>query len=880
VPPRWRAAGLPYLLEYGKNVELAAVAAAMLAGAATPCMTRTRAGRAVAAVLSGIGLVVLVERADLHAVLGSRARPQLLFVVFVTAALGVLWSDGAGIRRTPSERHPVERPRAWVVAPWLAVLAAASFVFAVDALRIDVFHHGEVLASAQDLLAGGRPFETFLWPHGLHDTGLAALWILATGKVGTSPIVLAEATCVALGVPSIYLLARRLLGSRGEALTACSVLALLPILLRDEGARRAAEGVLHQLGILVFGVLAFVVLTSRAPRRELWAGACLALAYLFRIEAGLFAFAAALGVVAYRGWEAPGGVAARLRVAASGALSLGLGCALVLCAARLVLGWPGAAWFAYTLRALPRYHTDAVGIPFPWPLAGRPVAKALEHTGVAALLFALLLVVQAARAVVRSSDSGPRERTAQLVFVAIFGALAMRSSLSRSDGGHLLEWGAPALLGALLLGVACLRDRFGWSRLRASLALGVLLAAVDFGTLRMTLPAFRGPAALAEDLAARGHLLAEHLSPNPPVGACGDTTLTPTEAVENRRFVDDTCRVEQLLRAHGVRELVIVHSAPWYTVRFGMALPSRYYAPARAYTPDRQLDLVADVRRHHPEALLRARGDRALERYDVPDALRVPVFDAYLTARREGVDATRTPLGDLYFWNEPAPPTERPAATGGTAEAAPAAVELIVDLVAHEAHPGLVVAQGWAADLAAGAPLASLELADRARFPEARLDYGSARPDVAAARGPAMLDTGFALVLPLPAGAWEDLRRHGTLALRGVRRDGCGVALTIDLGAARELGSLSSPEWDRVVEEMARAAALGRADRAAALRAPRASERLHGTSSRQRPEPSAAGGPAVPRISDAGSTTSCPHIIGRCDGTLQKKGKIPARRAT
>ena len=49
-----------------------------------------------------------------------------------------------------------------------------------------------------------RPFVTFQWPHGATDTGVAALWMLVTGKSGSSPMALAIATNIALGVATLY----------------------------------------------------------------------------------------------------------------------------------------------------------------------------------------------------------------------------------------------------------------------------------------------------------------------------------------------------------------------------------------------------------------------------------------------------------------------------------------------------------------------------------------------------------------------------------------------------------------------------------------------------------------------------------------------------
>src|SRR5205807_2513078 len=243
---------------------------------------------------------------------------QLVLVVALVTALRVFWPRARAIPPEPYNDVPV-----WLAVPVVGALAAAAFVLAIESLEIDVFHHGEVLASALDLLQGGQPFKTFIWPHGLHDTGLAALWILVTGKIGTSPVALARATCRALGIVSTYCLARRLLGSRAEALVACAALALAPGLLADDVRREA---------------------------------------------------------------EAVAGVS-------------------------FVAGWPGREWFAYTLGELPRYHRDAVGIPFPWPVRGWPILSAAPpQVSLAWLVFVLLLLVQAVRTTILRRDPEPAVR--------------------------------------------------------------------------------------------------------------------------------------------------------------------------------------------------------------------------------------------------------------------------------------------------------------------------------------------------------------------------------------------------------------------------------------------------------------------------------------
>jgi hypothetical protein len=881
IPPHWRAAGMPYFLGYGKNVELAAVAGGLAAGAATQWCVRSRRGLAACALLAAAGLALAASVAPLPPLVAG--WPQLLAVAVLATALG------AGRRERPPEALPVQVPPAQsapdrdlpgLVAAALAgglALAVAAFLVGPPLLTIDTYHHGEVLSTAVDLLRGGRPFETLIWPHGLHDTGLAALWILITGKVGTSPVALARATCCGLGVVAVYVLARRLLGSRMEALAACSVAALAP-LLTDQPQTGPGAFALYQLGESFFVILGFAAITSPPPRRppgsallgvphvrpgcaaagasrpglrgrlspgagrrELLAGLCLGLAYLFRIETAIYGSLAALAVIAWRELVAAGEPFARAALTAAGrALQLVAGAALVLGAARLLAGWPGIAWYAYTLWELPRYHRDAMGVLLPWPRRGEvpspPVAEWLARA-LARMLLTLLLLVQAVRAVAarRCRREPPEDqRTAQLLFVAVFEAAALKSGLERGDPGHVLQWSAVPLLAAACLAAAGLRERWSASRRLSSVAVLLLIVVLDFENLGLQVPAPRGADAIAAAARERWQGLVEHLSPNPPAGACADRTFTPAESrlASNRGFIAGTCAVEALLRSHGVSRLVIADSASWYYVRFGLPFPTRYFAMARAYTPPRQLELVDQLRARRPQALLLADGYGALREFDVPDAVRVPVVDAYLRARRHGVGATPTPLGDLFFWDKS--PSCGAAARagggggrggeGGAGRAGPPLVETVV--AAYQPASGVLFARGWAIDAATRRPLADLALGRAPPGAAAVFESGltgAAAPVVEP--GPAPRHDGWELWVRgwTPGAAQEAFCVDATGGADSGARSGLGTSsgtaagppgcVKLELAKSRVLGPLEGAEWTGLGAAVERAWAMGRADR-------------------------------------------------------------------
>ena len=798
MPPHWRAPGLPYVLGNGKNVEHAAVNAALLAAALSTWLWDEGRVRRLLGLLAVGGFAAVLVYADPWALLASTRQLATVLGLFVALRLSV----------TNASRQQAEIPLPGrdlpllIVAPALALLAATAFVVSLHPLDIDVYHHGEVLASAVDLVQGGRPFETFLWPHGFQDTGLTAVWIALTGKIGTSPVALAQSTCRALGVVSAFALALRLSASRAIALAAASGL-VLALFVRGRG--EGSGLVLQQLGVLVFVALGFAVLL--APKAEAWAGMLFALAHVFRLETGLYAVVAAVIVFACRDLlgEDRTGKAALLRLGSSVArLFAGAAAAFLLC--RLALGWPGMAWLEYTLVELPRYHRDSSGFPFPWPLrdAVPNVPVLVVGMGLASLAFAVLLVIEAAR----------RRHSSALWFMALFAALATRSSLDRSDGGHLLQWAALPLLAAILVATNGLRELRGWSALRTSGFLVLALTCLDLSTLSVHWPRPEAISTAGAELGSSLTLLREHLRPNPPVGTCRDTFFTPTESLrpDNQSFIEATCEAEGVLRAHHVTELVIAHSAPWYYVRFGLHQPTRYFAFARAYGPVQQRELIAGLRARRAQALLQVRGFAGIWRFDVPDAVRVPLIDAYLRERRQGVAPIVTAIGDFYFWDEPRPP-ETPRSPAGTA--APG-VGIAVESVVYAPASGVFFANGWAADVSKSEPLKSLELAPgslQASNAWASFEYGRSRSYVLDCGTEEKARCGFELAGSIPPHVMAAWQKRGEIDLTAVTSDGTAAPIELSLAKLQTVGELSGPEWRGLPQAVQEAAAQGASDR-------------------------------------------------------------------
>lgn len=786
--PRWVAGGLPFAVAYPKNLDLAAAPAGVVAGALTVCLSWRRRWYAVAVALGLGGAAIAAAHVSAPAGIGAT---ELLRPVLLIAAVGagLLWMAPATVDHAASGGGL----RTLVALLGLALVVLVWW-FAKD-VRVDTMHDGATLLAATQLGRGARPFHEFILSHGLHDAGLTALWMRVLGKVGSSPVALALCTNGMLATLTLYLLARRAVASAAAALAAAGVVVAVLVVGNAERATLLA------LGLSVFVAAAYTLLRPGSHWRLVAAGVALAAAHLYRIDASLYgagALAATLGV-RWLAWEREGPAARLAGLTRDGAL-VALGVLVPLAAVHVVVGWPDAAWLAQIFGALARYHADSDGLPMPWPLPIRgvtPWTVATTAAVVAPLLFALVLATAALR-LVGAHWRGPRAAPAAsvaeaLVFLAAFAVLALRTTLTRSDVGHALMWVPLPLFGALYLLLA-----------RPLARCAAAPRAVSWGAVGLALGLL---AHLLHEQPERLRVLREQFSPNPPLGACGDTTLTVGDAARaaNRGLLEGSCTVEQALRTHGVAALVIDHAAPWYTVRFGLEPVTLYYALGKAYTPAMQEELVAGIRAAPRSALLRVRGYRALDRFDVENALRVPIVEAYLRERRRGAPVVASAIGDLVLWDEPGP-VPPPAAPGVES----ADVQLFIDTQTYDPASGYLVLEGWAADGASKRPVDALAVAVDG-VEETDVRQGLPRPDAAAFLGAPGLEPGWSAAVRVPKGRWP-----AAVTVTARLADGRQRTATSDPARALVLPAMDDAAWSDLAARVERAAALGRADRAAA----------------------------------------------------------------
>lgn len=791
--PRWQAGGWVYLLQYPKNVEITATLIGLLAAGATGVLVRFGPLRWFLYPSAAAGWVV----AATHVVLPAGWPLHLALLGLTVAALGALETRPG---QPWSQVEPTPRRVGWrrvLIVSALILACGLAFWRALSPTRqIDVFHHGEVLASAVDLLQGGRPFESFNWPHGLHDTGLTALWIQLTDKVGLSPVTLAQASTSALAPITVFFVALSVLPA-----SLAAALAVGLVLMTSPGGDS-----LSLLGRIPFAAVALALVTRARPHGGHWlaAGMAAGVQHLVRIDAGLFALLAVAVAAAWRAWADTRGAGTRLVAAVRSAGTAIAGFVAVMVANWALFGWPGRAWWQWVLGVLPTYQGDVNGLPMPWPAAWSQAApQILEHysmTAVTALALTAVLMAAAARwATGRTSLD--RRLASWLVFVGVLAWLATRTLLGRSDA-HVIFWTPFLALVVLCLAIRGARAVAGRSGAMAALAVGILL-------LNPNLLALHGP----QTLLARGRTpttaalsqgvrsVQEHLAPNPPDG-CGDRSFTPAEMASerNRRFADASCEVEQILEFRDVRRVLYVHSAPWYSVRFATEPPSRFYTLLRLYTPDLQEELVESLRPDGLDAVFFVRGYSALSRYnDVHDGLHTPLVTAYLMERLRDSAVVGTPLGTLRL-TQPAP--ERPVSEVASGLGR---LEVEVDWMVLDEQSGFLWAKGWALDGGLEQPLQRLEVL--CPEPCGTVESGLPRPGVGTREEPALARAGWELAAFLPPEAQPTLRL--------VPETGPAREVPLDLSAAKRLPGRSGAEWLGLRDRVQRMARLGRADREA-----------------------------------------------------------------
>ena len=385
--PRWKTTGYPSYIGYGKNVEQAALVMTILGVTGSVILSGRRAGTLETLFWLAVVLGLV------HVYYAGGGATAVLLALVAGSIVYFTWYDR--LRDQEATRGPQVVSRRQLSATWVLLPIVAIWMFlhaSGPAKEIDLHHDGEVISSAVDLLDGGTPFRTHFWPHGISDSGLAALLMRYTGNTGLGTVMLVRAIGLVLGFLAFFLMALGLLRQPLQALLVATITGLVvrtPLVL-------AARS--------LFPILAFLLLSLRVDRLTIFgAGALIGLGYIWRIDTGVFALAT---VVLYllihhyyacryaldgRLWRHLADAQAIAGLVRDGLVLLaGMGSSLLLI--RLTLGFPTADWFRVTLIDLPRYHADSTGWPLPLLWNGVPLHKAQSMAIALVMLPAIFLL--------------------------------------------------------------------------------------------------------------------------------------------------------------------------------------------------------------------------------------------------------------------------------------------------------------------------------------------------------------------------------------------------------------------------------------------------------------------------------------------------------
>lgn len=631
VTPSWKAPGLPSYIGYPKNVENAALVASVLAAAMSAFFLETF--RSFLLRFSSLILVpfaALIAYRHVNPAAPAGFALQAVNVLILSSFLYYFFKKGAG---------PPERANPLVIlasgAAGFAVFFMLSVVYWFE-YPLDVHHFGEQFTSAADLVSGGKPFITFHWPHGLEDTGIAALFFLLFSRVDMPTMLLSLAFATGLGAVVLLLLCK------GMRLGYYSILILASVAVFNYALA------FTYLTSFLFALAALVAF-SRAERgfHFFAAGALVFVAHVYRIEYGVYAFVSIIALFLY--------LAAGSAIYDRRAL-IGLGREVILLLLGvfstalflyLVLGWPGREWYVTIFSILPKYHADSGGLPFPLFL------KSMEHqyanaswSGIAFITAALSIAAITAGYLLRNiRHAGKIERFP--VLALFFSVLMLKTAFGRSDDSHIYAaFLFPNLVLALIFSrvVAASAIRLP---LKAAL-IALLFAFFNFQTARYT---FAENPFMPHSVLFKGsyEILAGYGSQAPAQCSGSLFSRDNIRNPEYARFDRSVCGLKEQLARYGIgdKELLVTHSAPLIYPALGYGLPTKYYKIGLAITEGMQQEMVAELERNGVKAILRS--NTGLPWYDIPDRDRLPLYSRWAEKRFDMENPVRTELGELYL---------------------------------------------------------------------------------------------------------------------------------------------------------------------------------------------------------------------------------------
>lgn len=642
IQPAWNAPGIPSFLGYPKNVEhkalMAALLSSMIIGIAYANIKKLYLKAVISAVLSALALILNWGRLRLDNTEGWAAQAIILFILL---AFFRLYLEGTDSRPRTGDTKKLPIIIAGVFA-FLGMFMLAYVKHYDPAKLLDVHHLGEHFTSAVDLLNGGKPFVSIIWPHGLHDTGLAALFFKFTGRADYTTLILSTAVGTGFAAITIMLMAYFL----GLGYYSIIVLAMLTFMNFSAHLKSFTNIVL---------VIAIFAAATRAVKAWHYAmlGVAVFLAHMYRIETGVYCFMSVSALIGFNVLSAAfrkdfGSLKQSVFSAA-----FFIGAALLTAIFFfLMLGWPGPQWYEYSFQVLAKYNTDSTGFPYPFPINGwnYDFDKNSEYarSGLFHIVMVLSILAISSRQFYIWLRTGAPKQAVFPMLMVFLSVISLRTAFGRSEGDHIAQY----MTFAYLFLSIC----FAWfviTSLKSKwLKAGVVFAFFLFFNLRTGV--FTPVTAIPQyyEITKFGAGLLSDYPKEPPPQCTGKLfSERDFEITDIARFNEEVCQTLPLLERFGIgeRELLINNSGSFYYPALGRKLPTKYFGVASAITDGLQRELITELEAAHVKAILYSDDFNGLPFFDIYDEIRLPVYQEWVNANFDVYNPIPTPLGNLIL---------------------------------------------------------------------------------------------------------------------------------------------------------------------------------------------------------------------------------------
>ena len=369
----------------------------------------------------------------------------LLFVpgnIAISLAMGMtlLALPLALLRRSPIDGRAVRNLVAFVILP--SLLFCLSYASTASLTQwIDLFHRGETLGPASDLLRGKVPFRDVFVLHGLLEDGLLDTWLMELFGRNVNIAILRPVVLGSVAVSMLWYL--------GMVIFDSIPLALLSLLL---GAVTTVDN-----ERAVFEIVAIALLIGGLRRNARWlavaSGVAAAITLFYSLDIGLYTIGggvlAVLATALIRG-------SVQHRWAALGAFFAGIAIGAAPFVIYLVTHGAFGAFLETSFVAIPRIIDAVWSLPFP-DLTTTFRTNLTLHTLsdfilsdqfrfiLNPLVIGLALIVLIQRRITRGSDG----LDLSLTVLTAFAILTQRSALGRSDFPH--QYFSAFLIGPMIL---------------------------------------------------------------------------------------------------------------------------------------------------------------------------------------------------------------------------------------------------------------------------------------------------------------------------------------------------------------------------------------------------------------------------------------------